>query len=203
MPQRVPMRCLLSALLNTRLAARRHGAACGHVRLGCWRTAGGTGHSANRVLARSMPTYWYRFRPFRCSDCWWSPTPDLSTAPPTRPRRHRGRWAPMTEDGAEPELLPLDPPAAQGLPIAGRPVIMGGMPEVHPRRRVSPTSPSASRTPPTLCRVADHGRGPKPLSGSCSGLSRSICSAGSWRRYGERAQRATTASATDSSTRTP
>jgi hypothetical protein len=115
MPQRVPMRCLLSALLNTRLAARRHGAACGHVRLGCWRTAGGTGHSANRVLARSMPTYWYRFRPFRCSDCWWSPTPDLSTAPPTRPRRHRGRWAPMTEDGAEPESLPLDPPASSRL----------------------------------------------------------------------------------------
>lgn len=38
-------------------AARRDGDA-----LGCWRTAGGTGHSANRVPARSMPTYWYRFR---------------------------------------------------------------------------------------------------------------------------------------------
>jgi hypothetical protein len=71
----------------------------------------------------------------------------------------------MTEDGAEPELLPLDPPAAQGLPIAGRPVIMGGMPEADPRRKASPTNPSASRTLPTLCRVADHGRGPQTLVG--------------------------------------
>jgi hypothetical protein len=44
------------------------------------------------------------------------------------------------------ESLPLDRAGRrEGLPTTGGPGIMGGMPEVDARRRVSPTSPSGSR----------------------------------------------------------
>jgi hypothetical protein len=40
MSQHIPMRSLLLGLVSTWMASKRHGAACGDVRLGCWPIAG-------------------------------------------------------------------------------------------------------------------------------------------------------------------
>jgi hypothetical protein len=126
----------------------------------------------------------------------------------TPPRGHArsARTVPMTEDGAKPESLLLDPAGQRkayqlrkrgtrhhGRHARGRPEAQGvsdqpvRLEDGCPRRAMQQTAP------------AD----PRPLSGSCSGLSRSICSAGSWRRCCERARTATAASAAGPSTRTP
>jgi integrase-like protein len=46
--QRVPARCLSSALVSRRMAWKRHGAGCGDMRFGCWQIAGGSTMGALR-----------------------------------------------------------------------------------------------------------------------------------------------------------
>src|SRR5215218_6196952 len=52
-PQHASTPCLMSVLLSTQIAMKRHGANFGDVRLGCWRIAGSSGHGRLSVIARS------------------------------------------------------------------------------------------------------------------------------------------------------
>jgi hypothetical protein len=52
-PQRASTRCLISVLLSTQIAMKRHGAGCGDVRRGCWQIAGSSGR-VSAVLIRLM-----------------------------------------------------------------------------------------------------------------------------------------------------
>jgi hypothetical protein len=45
-PQRASTRRLISVLLSTQIAMKRHGAGCGEARLGCWQIAGSSGLDA-------------------------------------------------------------------------------------------------------------------------------------------------------------
>ena len=57
-PQHASTRCLISVLLSTQIAMKRHGAGCGDVRLGCWQIAGSAGHRRRwRHRARSTDEY--------------------------------------------------------------------------------------------------------------------------------------------------
>jgi hypothetical protein len=59
--QRASTRCLISVLLSTQIAIKRHGAGCGEVRLGCWQIAG-TLASNNQHHHRPGPPKQHRWR---------------------------------------------------------------------------------------------------------------------------------------------
>jgi hypothetical protein len=52
-PQRASTRCLISVLLSTQMAMKRHGAGCGDMRFGCWQIAGSSATNLG-VLTRLM-----------------------------------------------------------------------------------------------------------------------------------------------------
>jgi hypothetical protein len=57
-PHHASTRCLISVLLSTQIAMKRHGAGCGDVRLRCWQIAGSAGHRRRwRHRARSTDEY--------------------------------------------------------------------------------------------------------------------------------------------------
>src|SRR5215207_9921827 len=64
-PQHASTRCLISVLLSTQIAMKRHGAGCGDVRLGCWQIAGSSGHRRLSVIARSA-SRWTRAPAVQC-----------------------------------------------------------------------------------------------------------------------------------------
>jgi hypothetical protein len=64
-PQYASTRCLISVLLSTQIAMKRHGAGCGDERLGCWQIAGSSGHRRLSVIARSA-SRWTRAPAVQC-----------------------------------------------------------------------------------------------------------------------------------------
>jgi hypothetical protein len=129
-PQHASTRCLISMLLSTQIAMKRHGAGCGDMRFGCWQIAGGSAIRAlrsrcNRVTQSSGA----RVRQCRDLDGSLTATRRLSPLPFPRPRRRRvGPAVPVPAGGR------LEPPRPTCGP-AGRPAVGGPA-----RRSGQPTS---------------------------------------------------------------